>query len=107
MKAKEYYEIYKSRILNPDNNIAVAAAKDLICDLLKEAMDLVDKRHIVKRSSFEATFREQKQKHTAICALATKDTGLNILNPYGFNSIANAVFADSGMPKLFSEEQKQ
>lgn len=85
MKAKEYFEQYGEGIYN--ETVANGGTKNissLIKALLKEELDICEKRHVKLFDGAAAVTREQNDKWNAIANLFVKKYGVEILKQNGY-----------------------
>lgn len=72
-KAKEYYDLYKNRMINPETvNQAISG---LITDLNNEVEELKQIRHVKYDHGFLPILKEMNQKWNAIVRLFEKEFG--------------------------------
>lgn len=88
MKAKEYYEKYGERLMQPNDS---AALPELVNELLTETQDLIKNRKIRSDRAFVAVINQQNDKWNAIARMFPKE----VLVYNGFKKLMWKVLAKS------------
>ena len=87
MKAKEYYEKYKTGLASADNETYLPAARGIIVDLLNETKAVMEARHVKFDKGLIPILREQNDKYKAIVRLFEKEYGASPLREDGFELV--------------------
>lgn len=75
MKAKEYYEKYKTGLVSADDKTYLPAACGIITELLGETKTVMAARHVKYDKGLIPILREQNDKYKAIVRMFEKEYG--------------------------------
>jgi len=92
MKAKEYYEKYKTGLASADKETYLSAARGIITELLDETKAVVEARHVKFDRGFIPILREQNDKYKAIVRLFEKEFGASPVRMDGFEIVLESHF---------------
>lgn len=84
MKAVQYFQKYRDRIVSRDEAETIKAIGDLVLELSEEAKKMIAARHVRTNSGAAAVLLELNQKYNAICNLFEKTYGASPLVNSGF-----------------------
>lgn len=92
MKAKEYYEKYKTGLASAEEKTYLTAAQGFISELLTEAKTIADARHVKFDRGFIPVLRELNEKYKAVVRMFEKEYGGSPIKPDGFELVLEARF---------------
>lgn len=85
MRAKEYFDQYHEGIYNETANTGgTENLTNLLKELLKEVIDICEKRNVKFDRGANAVIKEQNDKWNAIAGLFEKKYGVEVLKRNGF-----------------------
>jgi len=89
MKAKEYYEKYKDRLLNTSHEAFGKVMADLFTDMINEILTLAEARGHKTNKAMISLAKEQNQKHNSIVNMVNTSLGYEYLRRNGFQDYCN------------------
>lgn len=87
MKAKEYYEKYKTELVSEDEKVQTEAILKFLNDLLTEIETLTKARHVKYDRGLFPVLKELDKKYRAVVRLFEKEFGFTPIRPDGFEIV--------------------
>lgn len=86
MKAIQYFEQYKTRLMSSDKKESNSTIEELFLKYSDEVIEIAKKRRVISDKSFLAIINEQNQKWNALCRLLEREYQVSVLKKDGFKN---------------------
>jgi hypothetical protein len=93
MKAKEYAESFLASSRTTDDEVN-AALKQVVINMMQEAVDICKMRHSESTSCLLAALREQADKWKAFGRIVNKQVHGEVIKPNGFKDFIENLFPE-------------